>query len=71
MASLVPEIHVALLETKLLNRTLAHWSSKHSDVVAETANLVLVTGPSRTGDMELQLNLGVHGPRHLHVVLIK
>ena len=71
MASLVPEIHVALLETKLLDRTLAHWSSKHSDVVAETANLVLVTGPSRTGDIELQLNLGVHGPRHLHVVLIK
>lgn len=71
MASLVPEIHVALLETKLLDRTLAHWSLKHSDVVAETANLVLVTGPSRTGDIELQLNLGVHGPRHLHVVLIK
>ena len=71
MASLVPEIHVALLETELLDRTLAHWSSKHSDVVAETANLVVVTGPSRTGDIELQLNLGVHGPRHLHVVLIK
>ena len=30
----------------------------------------LVTGPSRTGDIEQQIQLGAHGPRRLHVVLI-
>ncbi|MFQ5522515.1 MAG: lactate utilization protein C [Acidimicrobiia bacterium] len=70
MASLVPEIHVALVEVETMERTLAHWAEKHPEAVRDTTNLVVVTGPSRTGDIELQLNLGVHGPRHLHIVLM-
>jgi L-lactate dehydrogenase complex protein LldG len=30
----------------------------------------LITGPSRTGDIEQRIQLGAHGPRRLHVVLI-
>jgi L-lactate dehydrogenase complex protein LldG len=29
-----------------------------------------VTGPSRTGDIEQKIELGAHGPRRLHIVLI-
>lgn len=71
MASLVPNVHVAVLELSRLHRTLAHWASQHPDWVEGTANLVVVTGPSRSGDIEMQLNLGVHGPRHVHIVLIR
>lgn len=71
MASLAPRIHVALLDISLMHRALAHWVWQHPELVGETANLVVVTGPSRTGDIEQQLNLGVHGPRNVHVVLIK
>jgi L-lactate dehydrogenase complex protein LldG len=71
MASLVPDVHIALVDTDRLDRTLAHWARNDPTLVAETTNLVLVTGPSRTGDIEQQLNLGVHGPRHVHMVMIK
>ena len=33
-------------------------------------NVMLVTGPSRSADIEQTLELGAHGPRRLHVVLI-
>ena len=71
MASLVPEVHVALLDLILMERTLVHWAHKFPESVANTANLVVITGPSRTGDIEQQLTLGVHGPKHVTIVLIK
>ena len=30
----------------------------------------LITGPSRTGDIEQKIQLGAHGPRRLHIVLV-
>jgi L-lactate dehydrogenase complex protein LldG len=33
-------------------------------------NVMLVTGPSRSADIERTLELGAHGPRRLHIVLI-
>ena len=71
MASLIPEVHLALVEVNSIERSVAHWAQRHPDVARDTTNLVLVSGPSRTADIEQHLNLGVHGPRHVHVVLVK
>lgn len=71
MASLIPDIHIAVLDITRIARTLAHWARENAHLAAETTNLVLITGPSRTGDIEQELNLGVHGPRHVHIVMIK
>jgi L-lactate dehydrogenase complex protein LldG len=35
------------------------------------SNLALITGPSKTGDIELQLTTGVHGPGEWHVIVIR
>lgn len=71
LVSALPAVHVALVRVDRIYRSLADWARLYPDGPEGTANLVIVTGPSRTADIEQHLNLGVHGPKHLHVVLIK
>jgi L-lactate dehydrogenase complex protein LldG len=70
MASLIPLVHIALLRSADISPSLSHWVAEHPEAARQTSNLVFVTGPSRTADIEQVLNLGVHGPKHLHVVLL-
>jgi L-lactate dehydrogenase complex protein LldG len=70
LASVIPAVHVALLRRADIHRSLAHWADSHGHTLAQSANVVFITGISRTGDIEMRLNTGVHGPAHLHVVLI-
>lgn len=70
MASLIPEIHIALLDRSLLWPSLRAWIDAHPRVPAAAANWTVITGPSRTADIEQVLTRGVHGPREVHVVLI-
>lgn len=70
MASLIPPLHIALLPRAAITTTVSDWVASNLDAFSATSNLVFVTGPSRTGDIEMQLNLGVHGPRTIHVVLV-
>ncbi|NHZ70870.1 MAG: hypothetical protein GWP18_04445 [Proteobacteria bacterium] len=69
MASLVPLIHIALLSANRIFRSQIHWLTESRTDIASGANVVYITGPSRTADIEQQLTLGVHGPKALHVIL--
>ncbi len=71
MASLVPLVHIALLPSDRIFRSPMHWLTEHGADVAAVANTVYITGPSRTADIEQRLELGVHGPREVHVVVIE
>jgi L-lactate dehydrogenase complex protein LldG len=75
MASLLAPVHIAVLRAEQLVRGLGQalariQARRGPDVFADASNLTLITGPSRTADIELTLTLGVHGPREIHVVLI-
>ncbi len=68
LRSLLPAVHVAVLP---VSRVLATMGEVLKTLGRPLDPCVtLVTGPSRTADIELQLVIGVHGPRELHVVLI-
>jgi L-lactate dehydrogenase complex protein LldF len=67
-ASLLPEIHVALLKTSAIRASLPQVLNLWE--VREAAAGVIVTGPSRTGDIEMTHTIGVHGPGEIHVFLI-
>jgi L-lactate dehydrogenase complex protein LldG len=72
IASLLPPVHIAILRLSRMYPTLQDWlAAGGADLVKETANLVVITGGSRTSDIELQLTLGMHGPKELHVVLYR
>lgn len=70
LAWLLPPIHVALLPVSRLYASLSEFLSGQLEAVAASANVAVVTGPSRTGDIEQVLTRGVHGPGTLHVVLL-
>ncbi|MBN8907398.1 MAG: LUD domain-containing protein [Rhodospirillales bacterium] len=46
------------------------WDLLRTELGGMPRNVMLVTGPSRSADIEQTLELGAHGPRRLHVVLI-
>ncbi len=71
VVSLLPPVHVALLPIAKLYPTMAAFLAAHPDVTRQASNLVFVTGPSRTADIEQILTLGVHGPREIHVLLLQ
>ncbi len=68
-ASLLPPLHLAVLDVARIEPTLDALLSRVAATGRLPHALTLVTGPSRTADIELQLVVGVHGPRELVVVL--
>lgn len=64
-ASLLPEIHIAILHAEDIHQNLSQILNL--EPIRAAASVALVTGPSRTSDIEMTLTLGVHGPREVHV----
>lgn len=69
----LPETHVVVLRaSQVVGAYEEIWDRlrrSHDGQMPRTVNMI--TGPSRTGDIEQRLELGAHGPRRLHVVLVE
>ena len=66
-AGLLPAHHVAIVRRERIFDTLDDLFAAVAS--APPTNLTLVTGPSRTADIELTLAIGVHGPERLDIIV--
>ena len=73
VVSLLPPVHVAIVGRRQIVPDLidaVSWlGNQGADNLA--SNVTLISGPSKTGDIELQLTTGVHGPGHWYVIVIR
>ena len=68
LASMLPWMHIAILDTaKILPDMPALLETVHPK---DCGYLALISGPSRTADIERVLTIGVHGPERLLIVCI-
>ena len=74
-ASLLPLRHIALIPFSRLYPTIEAWLAEVrqagtlTDLLRDNANLSMITGPSKSADIEMNLTLGVHGPMYVHAIL--
>ena len=73
-SSLLPPIHIAVLTASQIVPDLESWWAAQKaaglEQIRQHSNIVVITGPSRTADIAMQLVMGMHGPRELHLVLL-
>lgn len=72
LATMISEIHVAMLPVTRICETAADIERQLQFGMKDDGNFTaMITGASRTADIERVLALGVHGPLELHILLIE
>lgn len=68
----LPENHLVVVRKRQIVRHLEDaWTRLREDLPEMPRTVNCITGPSRTGDVEQVIQLGAHGPRRLHVILVE
>lgn len=69
LVSLVPPVHIAIVDAADIRLTLGEALADVGRGADLSPTITLITGPSRTADIELTLAIGVHGPQELYVIV--
>jgi L-lactate dehydrogenase complex protein LldG len=68
----LPDVHIVVLRREQI---VAHiedlWARLRAQRKAMPRTVNMITGPSRTADIEQTIQLGAHGPRSLHVIIVE
>jgi L-lactate dehydrogenase complex protein LldG len=68
--TLLPPTYVAVVPVDRMVSTVPEAIEKYAGMGGPPANVCFHTGPSRSGDIEMTLTIGVHGPGDVHVLLV-
>ena len=68
-ATLVPDVHICVLNAENIVTNVPEAFARLAS--AATLPLTFFSGPSATADIEMTRIKGVHGPRHIHVLLLQ
>jgi len=73
-ASLLPDVHIALMRAEQITPDLETWQGVQKGAgypaFTKSSSTTVITGPSKTADIAHQLVKGAHGPRELHVMIL-
>jgi L-lactate dehydrogenase complex protein LldG len=67
---LLPPTHLVILDEDAIVPGFDQLMARLGPLAAETAHLALITGPSRTSDIEMTTVRGVHGPERVIVLVV-
>lgn len=70
LMSLVPPVHIAILEADKIYENFAQAMQQLGWAKRMPTNALLISGPSKTADIEQTLAYGIHGPKQLIVLII-
>jgi L-lactate dehydrogenase complex protein LldG len=70
LMSLVPPVHIAVLDADKIHTSFSEAIEAEDRAQKMPTNVVLISGPSKTADIELTLAFGVHGPKELIVFIL-
>lgn len=71
LLSLLPPCHIAVIESSRIVASLDDVFRLRPLPGDQSSAMVVITGPSRTADIEMRLVRGVHGPGEIHVIIIE
>ncbi|KAA1174439.1 lactate utilization protein C [Marinobacter salinexigens] len=71
LMSLLPPLHIALLKASEIEDNLYTFMKRNNWSAGMPTNLLLVSGPSKTADIEQVLAFGAHGPKELVVLILE
>ena len=66
----LPDTHIVIVNADQVVATYEDGWDRLRAVGAMPRLVNFITGPSRTGDIEQRIELGAHGPRRLHIILV-
>lgn len=73
LPTVLPPVHLVVVTLDQIVARLEDWvalqRADHLGAIRQAGNFCFISGPSRTGDIEMQLVMGVHGPGRVQVVV--